>query len=183
MFSGPQVSNIGLGSLKAFTSEDCEINEELVTLGNCWNWPEYDGSISPYYSTTLTTPPPAWHQFQQFVPSAFENGINLFDISEPFTSKRAEVELGRIIKKNGWARRQFVVSTKVYWDKWDKDNKGRRGHNRKTKKIGIFIFGLSPQELSLKIMGDPPKIITNVKSIHTFLVFQIETFPLLRNNI
>ena len=34
MFSG-QVSNIGLGSLKAFTSEDCEINEELVTLGNC----------------------------------------------------------------------------------------------------------------------------------------------------
>jgi len=78
--SGLKVSNIGLGSLKAFTSEDCEINEELVTL-------------------------------------AFENGINLFDISEPFTSKRAEVELGRIIKKKGWARRQFVVSTKVYWDK------------------------------------------------------------------
>jgi len=78
--SGLKVSNIGLGSLKAFTSEDCEINEELVTL-------------------------------------AFEAGINLFDISEPFTSKRAEVELGRIIKKNGWARRQFVVSTKVYWDK------------------------------------------------------------------
>ena len=56
-------------------------------------------------------------QSQQFVPAAFENGINLFDISEPFTSKRAEVELGRIIKKKGWARRQFVVSTKVYWDK------------------------------------------------------------------
>ena len=32
-----QVSNIGLGSLKAFSSENCEINEELVTLGNCWN--------------------------------------------------------------------------------------------------------------------------------------------------
>lgn len=54
--------------------------------------------------------------------SAFENGVNFFDISEPFTSKRAEVELGRIIKKNGWTRRQFVVSTKVYWDKSDKDN-------------------------------------------------------------
>jgi len=78
--SGLKVSNIGLGSLKAFSNEDCEINEELVTL-------------------------------------AFENGINFFDISEPFTSKRSEVELGRIIKKAGWARRQFVVSTKVYWDK------------------------------------------------------------------
>ena len=26
-----QVSNIGLGSLKAFSSDDCELNEELVT--------------------------------------------------------------------------------------------------------------------------------------------------------
>ena len=34
LLSSGQVSNIGLGSLKAFTSEDCEINEELVTLGN-----------------------------------------------------------------------------------------------------------------------------------------------------
>jgi aryl-alcohol dehydrogenase-like predicted oxidoreductase len=26
-------------------------------------------------------------------------------------------ELGRIIKKKGWARRQYCVCTKVYWDK------------------------------------------------------------------
>jgi len=54
---------------------------------------------------------------EEIVSLAFENGINFFDISEPFTSKRAEVELGRIIKKRGWTRRQFVVCTKVYWDK------------------------------------------------------------------
>merc|ERR1712059_14883 len=59
--SGLRVSTIGLGSLKAFSSDDCELNEELVSL-------------------------------------AFESGINFFDISEPFSSKRAEVELGRIIK-------------------------------------------------------------------------------------
>lgn len=78
--SGLKVSNIGLGSLKAFSSDDCELNEELVNL-------------------------------------AFENGINFFDISEPFSSKRAEVELGRIIAKAGWTRRQYAVCTKVYWDK------------------------------------------------------------------
>jgi len=78
--SGLKVSSIGLGSLKAFSSEDSQLNEDLVTL-------------------------------------AFENGINFFDISEPFTSKRAEVELGKILKKKGWSHRQFVVSTKVYWDK------------------------------------------------------------------
>lgn len=87
--SGLKVSNIGLGSLKAFSSEDCELNEELVTL-------------------------------------AFENGINFFDISEPFTSKRAEVELGRILKKKGWSRRQFVVSTKVYWDKTEQKALSRK---------------------------------------------------------
>ena len=49
-----QVSNIALGSLKAFGSDDKDLNEEIITL-------------------------------------AFENGINFFDISEPFTSKKAEV--------------------------------------------------------------------------------------------
>jgi len=87
--SGLKVSNIGLGSLKAFSSEDCELNEELVTL-------------------------------------AFENGINFFDISEPFTSKRAEMELGRILKKKGWSRRQFVVCSKVYWDKTEEKALSRK---------------------------------------------------------
>jgi len=87
--SGLKVSNIGLGSLKAFSSEDCEMNEDLVTF-------------------------------------AFENGINFFDISEPFTSKRAEVELGRIIKKKGWTRRQYVVCTKVYWDKTEEKALSRK---------------------------------------------------------
>jgi len=54
---------------------------------------------------------------EELVTLAFENGINFFDISEPFTSKKAEMELGRIIKKKGWSRRQYVISTKVYWDK------------------------------------------------------------------
>ena len=49
-----QVSNIALGSLKAFSSDDKELNEDVITL-------------------------------------AFDNGINFFDISEPFTSKKAEV--------------------------------------------------------------------------------------------
>ena len=49
-----QVSSVALGSLKAFSNDDCEVNEDIITL-------------------------------------AFENGINFFDISEPFTSKKAEV--------------------------------------------------------------------------------------------
>merc|ERR1712079_290460 len=86
---GLKVSNIGLGSLKAFSSDDCELNEELVGL-------------------------------------AFDSGINFFDISEPYSSKRAEVELGRIIKKKGWNRRQYAVCTKVYWDKTEEKALSRK---------------------------------------------------------
>lgn len=42
---------------------------------------------------------------------AVDSGINLFDISDT----NAEVELGRILKKCGWKRTSYVVSTKIYW--------------------------------------------------------------------
>jgi len=87
--SGLKVSNIGLGSLKAFSSDDCDLNEQLVTL-------------------------------------AFASGINFFDISEPYSSKRSEVELGRIINKKGWNRRQYAVCTKVYWDKTEEKALSRK---------------------------------------------------------
>merc|ERR1712110_1298705 len=35
-------------------------------------------------------------------------------------------ELGRILKKKGWSRRQFVVSTKVYWDKTEQKALSRK---------------------------------------------------------
>ncbi|XP_062905800.1 voltage-gated potassium channel subunit beta-2-like [Mobula hypostoma] len=46
---------------------------------------------------------------------AYESGINLFDTSEVYTSGKAEVTLGNIIKKKGWRRSSFVISTKLYW--------------------------------------------------------------------
>ena len=60
-----EVSNIALGSLKAFTNDDGDLNEDIVTL-------------------------------------AFENGINFFDISEPFTSKKAEVGQSEEGLGGGW---------------------------------------------------------------------------------
>uniref|UniRef100_A0A8C9TK41 Voltage-gated potassium channel subunit beta-1 n=1 Tax=Scleropages formosus TaxID=113540 RepID=A0A8C9TK41_SCLFO len=46
---------------------------------------------------------------------AYENGINLFDTAEVYASGRAEITLGSIIKKKGWRRSSFVVTTKIYW--------------------------------------------------------------------
>ncbi|XP_072113304.1 voltage-gated potassium channel subunit beta-1-like [Mobula birostris] len=46
---------------------------------------------------------------------AYESGINLFDTSEVYALGKAEVTLGNIIKKKGWRRSSFVISTKLYW--------------------------------------------------------------------
>ncbi|XP_065140508.1 voltage-gated potassium channel subunit beta-2 isoform X1 [Paramisgurnus dabryanus] len=46
---------------------------------------------------------------------AYENGVNLFDTAEVYASGRAEITLGNIIKKKGWRRSSFVVTTKIYW--------------------------------------------------------------------
>nr|XP_015195995.1 PREDICTED: voltage-gated potassium channel subunit beta-1-like isoform X2 [Lepisosteus oculatus] len=46
---------------------------------------------------------------------AYESGVNLFDTAEVYASGRAEVTLGNIIKKKGWRRSSFVVTTKIYW--------------------------------------------------------------------
>ncbi|XP_029381924.1 voltage-gated potassium channel subunit beta-3-like isoform X2 [Echeneis naucrates] len=46
---------------------------------------------------------------------AFENGVNLFDTAEVYASGRAETTLGNILKKKGWRRSSYVVTTKLYW--------------------------------------------------------------------
>ncbi|XP_074479160.1 voltage-gated potassium channel subunit beta-3-like isoform X2 [Sebastes fasciatus] len=46
---------------------------------------------------------------------AFDSGVNLFDTAEVYASGRAETTLGNILKKKGWRRSSYVVTTKIYW--------------------------------------------------------------------
>ncbi|XP_076019176.1 voltage-gated potassium channel subunit beta-2-like [Genypterus blacodes] len=46
---------------------------------------------------------------------AYDSGVNLFDTAEVYASGRAELTLGNILKKKGWRRSSYVVTTKVYW--------------------------------------------------------------------
>ena len=54
---------------------------------------------------------------EQIVTLAYESGINYFDICDPYMADEAERTLGRILKTKGWPRRNYVISTKVYWHK------------------------------------------------------------------
>lgn len=46
---------------------------------------------------------------------AYDSGVNLFDTAEVYASGRAEMTLGNILKKKGWRRSSYVVTTKIYW--------------------------------------------------------------------
>ena len=46
---------------------------------------------------------------------AYDAGVNFFDNAEAYASGQAEVVMGNILKKKGWARDTFVVSSKVFW--------------------------------------------------------------------
>ena len=46
---------------------------------------------------------------------AYENGVNFFDSAEGYAEGEAERVMGRILKKTGWDRTSYLVSSKVFW--------------------------------------------------------------------
>lgn len=51
----------------------------------------------------------------QIFRKAYELGINYFDTAEGYGSGACEVSFGKVLKKLGWARKDYVVSTKLYF--------------------------------------------------------------------
>jgi voltage-dependent potassium channel beta subunit len=47
--------------------------------------------------------------------AAYEAGVNFFDCAEGYAHGKAEIMLGRIIRRYGWKRADLVVSTKIFW--------------------------------------------------------------------
>jgi len=46
---------------------------------------------------------------------AYDNGVNFFDNAEAYASGKSEEVMGKVLKKMGWDRTSYVVSTKVFW--------------------------------------------------------------------
>ncbi|XP_058428031.1 voltage-gated potassium channel subunit beta-3 isoform X2 [Marmota monax] len=45
---------------------------------------------------------------------AYEHGINLFDTAEVYAAGKAERTLGNILKRKGWRRSSYVITTKIF---------------------------------------------------------------------
>jgi voltage-dependent potassium channel beta subunit len=72
---------------------------------------------------------------EQCMAAAYEHGVNFFDNAEAYANGNAEVVMGNVIKKMGWDRSDFVVSTKIFW--------GGEGPNRTGLSAKHIVEGLN----------------------------------------
>lgn len=62
--------------------------------------------------------------------AAYDAGVNFFDNAEAYADGQAERVMGAILKKSGWRRSSFVVSSKVFFG-WEDDKANQSGLSRK----------------------------------------------------
>jgi voltage-dependent potassium channel beta subunit len=55
---------------------------------------------------------------------AYDQGINFFDNAEAYANGQSEIVMGQILKKMGWDRSTYVVSSKVFWGGEKPNQKG-----------------------------------------------------------
>jgi voltage-dependent potassium channel beta subunit len=62
--------------------------------------------------------------------AAYDAGVNFFDNAEVYAKGESETIMGRVLKRAGWRRASYAVSTKFYWGLNDGPNE-RNTLNRK----------------------------------------------------
>jgi voltage-dependent potassium channel beta subunit len=54
--------------------------------------------------------------------AAYDAGVNFFDNAEVYAKGKSEIIMGNVLKKLGWRRASYVVSTKFFWGLADGPN-------------------------------------------------------------
>ena len=52
---------------------------------------------------------------KEIMAAAYDAGVNFFDNAEAYAGGEAEVIMGKALKQLGWARKDYLVSTKIFW--------------------------------------------------------------------
>lgn len=69
---------------------------------------------------------------EELMTLAYDNGVNFFDNAEIYARGRSETVMGEILKKKGWDRDSYIVSSKVFFGYLGKDAKPtQKGLHRK----------------------------------------------------
>ncbi|MFM7727087.1 MAG: aldo/keto reductase, partial [Flavobacteriales bacterium] len=69
---------------------------------------------------------------EELMTVAYDAGVNFFDNAEIYARGQSEVVMGNILKKKGWDRSSYLVSSKVFFGTEGKDAKpNQKGLSRK----------------------------------------------------
>ncbi|MGB5581921.1 MAG: aldo/keto reductase, partial [Woeseia sp.] len=68
--------------------------------------------------------------------AAFDAGVNFFDNAEGYAAGKSEEIMGAALRKLGWRRGSFLISTKLFWGLHDTPNE-KNTLNRKYLLEGI----------------------------------------------
>ncbi len=52
---------------------------------------------------------------KEIMTAAYDAGVNFFDNAEAYASGQAETIMGKALKDLGWARKDYLISTKIFW--------------------------------------------------------------------
>ena len=52
---------------------------------------------------------------KEIMAAAYDAGVNFFDNAEAYASGQAEIIMGEALKDLGWQRKDYLVSTKIFW--------------------------------------------------------------------
>jgi voltage-dependent potassium channel beta subunit len=98
----------------------------------------------------------------EMMAAAYDAGVNFFDNAEAYAGGRSEVVMGEALRRLGWPRLNYVVSTKFYWGLASEDGRTVNRKNTLNRKYlmqaidgSLERFGLEHLDLVYCHRPDP----------------------------
>ncbi|CAG8631594.1 8141_t:CDS:2 [Cetraspora pellucida] len=108
---------------------------------------------------------------------AFDNGINHFDTAEVYSGGQSEIDMGCAIKKLGWSRSGFVISTKIFWGGKGPNDRGlSRKHIVEGLNASLKRLGLEYVDIVYAHRPDPDTPMTEIVRAFNFVIDQGKAF-------
>ncbi|CAG8717453.1 1095_t:CDS:2, partial [Acaulospora colombiana] len=121
-----------------------------------------------------------WVTFGGQVPPgeiAFDNGINYFDTAEVYAGGKSEIDMGNAIKKLGWKRSDFVISTKIFWGGKGPNDRGlSRKHIIEGLNASLKRLGLEYVDIVYAHRPDPDTPMDEIVRAFNFVIDQGKSF-------
>jgi len=113
--------------------------------------------------------------------AAYDAGVNFFDCAEGYAGGESEKVMGECIRKYGWKRNDYVISTKINWGAANGDNPVNNGglsrkHLVEGTKASLERLGLEYVDLLYAHRPDRHTPMEEVVRGFNFLIDQGKTF-------